>query len=187
MKTKFLNLIFATALLIVLGSCAEKEPKVLTVYFSHWGGTEMLANMIHESVGGDLFIIEPETPYPAENTHAAVQKQLDEGELPALKKKIENPEAYDIIFIGTPNWFNTMSLPVKVFLQENNFTGKKIVPFATYGGSVGNTLTDIVEMCPQSTALTGFAISGDEVKGDAEAVKIRVQEWLNTITPEFKN
>jgi flavodoxin len=186
MKTKFFSLLAVATLCVLLCGCGKKEPKVLTVYFSHWGGTEILANMIHLSVGGDLFIIEPEVPYPAEGTHAAVQKQLDAGELPTLKKKVENLDAYDVVFIGTPNWFNTMALPVKVFLQENDLAGKKIVPFATYGGSVGETLTDVVKLCPQSTALTGFAVSGDEVKGDKEAVKVRVEEWLNTIKPEFR-
>lgn len=181
MRTKLFNLMAAVALLIILGGCGKKEPKVLTVYYSHWGGTEILANMIHESVGGDIFVIEPEIPYPAEGTHAAVQKQLDEGELPTLKKKVDNLDSYDVVFIGTPNWFNTMSLPVKVFLQESNLAGKKVVPFATYGGSVGECLTDIAKMCPQSTVMTGFAASGDDVKGNKEAVQVRMEEWLNVI------
>ena len=186
MKTKWINLIAFAALLIVLGGCGKKEPKVLTVYYSHWGGTEILGNMIHEAVGGDVFVIEPVTPYPQEGTHDAVQAQLGAGELPELKGKVENLGSYDVILIGTPNWFNTMALPVKVFLQENNLAGKKVVPFATYGGSVGNALTDMAAMCPESTILTGFAISGDEAKGDKEAVKVRMEEWLNTITPLFK-
>lgn len=186
MKMNFLKLMAVATLLMILSSCGEKEPKVLTVYYSHWGGTEILGNMIHESVGGDLFVIEPVEPYPAEGTHAAVQKQLDEGVLPALKKKVENLDSYDVVLIGSPNWFNTMALPVKVFLQENNLKGKKVIPFATYGGSVGETLTDIAKMCPESTILNGFAVSGDEAKGDKEALKMRMTEWLNTVTPEFK-
>lgn len=186
MKTKFFNLLALAVLCVVLCGCTKKEPKVLTVYYSHWGGTEILANMIHQSVGGDLFVIEPEIPYPAEGTHAAVQKQLEDGVMPTLKKKVENLESYDVVFIGSPNWFNTMALPVKVFLQENDLSGKKIIPFATYGGSVGETLNDITKLCPQSTVLTGFAVSGDEAKGDKEALKVRMEEWLNTVTPQFK-
>ncbi|MCD8080059.1 MAG: hypothetical protein LUF04_06495 [Bacteroides sp.] len=88
--------------------------------------------------------------------------------------------------MGTPNWFNTLALPVKTFLLENDLTGKKIVPFATYGGSVGDCLTDLVKMAPSSTALEGFAVSGDEVKKSAKEVRARMEEWLQTIIPEFK-
>jgi len=186
MKMKAFKFMALAVLVAMLSSCGEKEPKVLTVYFSHWGGTEILANTIHESVGGDVFVITPETPYPAEGTHAAVQAQLDAGQLPKLAGKVENLASYDVIFIGSPNWFNTMALPVKVFLQENNLAGKKIVPFATFGGSVGETMNDIVKMCPQSTALTGFAVSGDEAKGDKEALKSKVDAWVTSIKPQFK-
>ncbi len=186
MKTKILRLLPFLLLLFVVCSCGKKEPKVLTVYFSHWGGTEILGNMIHEAVGGDLFVIETVTPYPAEGTHAAVQKHVDEGFLPPLKKKVENIKDYDIIFIGTPNWFGTLALPVKAFIQENNLDGKTIVPFATYGGSVADCLTDMVKMCPQSVALEGFAVSGDDAKGAKEDVKTKMEEWLKVILPDLK-
>jgi len=185
MRTKLLHVLPLLLFVFTLCACGAKEPKVLTVYYSHWGGTEILANMIHASVGGDIFMIEPVTPYPAEGTHAAVQKHVDEGYLLPLKKKVENMKSYDFIFIGTPNWFHTMALPVKTFLLENDLTGKKIVPFATYGGSAGDCLTDIVKMSPLSTPLEGFAASGDDVKNSGEAVRARVEEWLQTIRPEF--
>ena len=184
MKTKLICGLAFTFLWFLASSCTEKEPKILTVYYSHWGGTKILAEMIHETVGGDLFVIEPVTPYPAEGTHAAAQKHIEEGFLPPLKGKVENLKSYDIIFIGTPNWFNTMALPVKTFLQENDLSGKTVIPFATYGGSVGDALTDITKMCPNSTALTGFSVSGDDAKGAKEDVQKRMQEWLSAF--EFK-
>ncbi|MCC8186137.1 MAG: hypothetical protein LIP08_01135 [Bacteroides sp.] len=87
MRTNFLSVLPLLLVAFTFCACTPEEPKVLTVYYSHWGGTEILANMIHASVGGDMFVIEPVTPYPAEGTHAAVQKHVDEGFLPPLKKR----------------------------------------------------------------------------------------------------
>ncbi len=126
MRTKALSLLTFLFLVLTFCACSQKEPKILTVYYSHWGNTEMLADIIHNSVGGDVFVIEPVTPYPAEGTHAAVQKHVEEGFLPPLKKKVENIGSYDIVFIGTPKWFNTMALPVQAFLLENDLAGKTI-------------------------------------------------------------
>jgi flavodoxin len=188
MKLKFAYSLFITALLAIgLSAChtkkeeAPKELKVLTVYYSLWGNTDLLAGMIHNTAGGDIFLIEPAIPYPTDNAHAAAQKQIDEGVLPELKGKVENLESYDIIFIGTPNWFGSASLPVKAFLKENDLTGKTIVPFATFGGSVDNALTYIVEACPNSTVLEGFSASGDDVKNPEKNVEAKVKEWLTSL------
>ena len=185
MKTNVLGMIALFLLTFALSSCAPKEPKVLTVYFSHWGGTKILAEMIHQEAGGDIFIIEPETPYPQEGTHGVVQKHIEEDFLPPLKGKVENLASYDVILIGTPNWFNTLSLPVKKFLKDNDLAGKKVAPFATYGGSVGETLNDIAKLCPQSILLEGFAVSGDDAKGKTEEVRANVQAWISKIKAEF--
>ncbi|MCD7899362.1 MAG: flavodoxin [Bacteroides sp.] len=186
MKKRFLNCLAFALLSFVLVSCGSKEQKVLTVYYSHWGNTDILADMIHQSVGGDIFRIELENPYPAEGTHAAVQKDIDAGTMPVLKNKVNNLDSYDIIFIGTPNWFSTMSLPVEAFLQENTLSGKTVIPFATYGGSAGNTLTDIAKAIPNAHVLDGFAVSGDEVKQSKEAVQERMDQWINALPLELK-
>lgn len=190
MKTKVFSILAAMVLLFSMSSCGNRAnkqqeapapKKVLVAYYSLWGNTEKLATLIHDSIGGDVFVIEPETPYPAEDTHAYVQKQLDEGVMPVLKAKVENLEQYDVVFVGTPNWFSTMALPVKVFLQENDLSGKSVVPFVTYGGGEGNCLADIAALCPNSTILEGFAVSGDDVKGKTEEVAANVGAWLKKI------
>ncbi len=192
MKTKVFNVIAAVALLFTLGSCAGKTgkaevqgPRILVAYFSQGGNTQTLATLIHDSIGGDIFAIEPETPYPSEGTHDAVQKQIDEGVLPTLKGNVENLDSYDVIFVGTPNWFGSVALPVKAFLQSNQLAGKKVVPFATFGGGAGNCLTEIAELCPNSTILEGYAVSGDDVRGKPNEVKENVSTWLNNIKTQF--
>ncbi|MDR1405886.1 MAG: hypothetical protein LBI89_01605 [Prevotellaceae bacterium] len=163
-----------------VNACAPNEPKVLTVYYSLWGNTTILADLIHQSAGGDIFLIETEVPYPASEAHAAAQRDIDAGILPALKNKVDIA-SYDIIFIGTPNWFGTVALPVKSFLKEYDLSGKTIVPFATYGGSVDKCLTEIVAACPGATALEGFSISGDDVKNPEKNARQQVIDWLTKI------
>jgi Flavodoxins len=190
MKTKIFSII--ALLFLALVSCSNKQikaevkhPKILVVYFSQGGNTKMLASTIKESTGGDLFSIEPTPPYPSGDIHDLVQKQIDKGTLPILKTKVKNLNSYNVIFVGTPNWYNSISLPVKSFLKENKLTGKVVVPFSTFGGSAGNTLTDIASLCPHSIILEGFSVSGDDMKNKPQEVKKNVSIWLNKIKAKF--
>lgn len=176
MKKWIILILTGAALFFSAGACSSGEPKTLTVYYSLWGNTAILADVIHQVAGGDVFVIETETPYPADAAHAAAQKDIDGGILPVLKNKVDIA-AYDIIFIGTPNWFGTVALPVKSFLKEYDLSGKTIVPFATFGGSADNCLADIVAAAPGAKALEGFAISGDDVKNPDKNVKQQVIDW----------
>jgi len=119
---------------------------IMVAYFSHSGNTREIANLIHKSVGGDIFEVQAQKPYPKE--YDAVVKQarheLDSGYKPALKTKIKNIKAYDLIFIGYPSWWSTFPAPVKTFLSEYDLSGKTILPFCTHEGSgLGRSVTDI--------------------------------------------
>ena len=116
-------------------------------YFSHSGNTRVIANQIHESVGGDIFEIVAVDPYPR-NYHEVVEqerKELREGYRPKLETKVENMESLDVVFIGYPNWWDTIPMPVAAFLSENDFSGKTIVPVCT---NVGNRLGETLRISP---------------------------------------
>jgi flavodoxin len=151
--------------------------KPLVVYFSHSGNTREIAGQIKKLMGGDIFEIQPATPYPR-NYDAVVdqaRKELDTGYKPALKTKIENIGTYELIFIGYPNWWCTVPAPVKSFLSEYDFSGKTIVPFCTHEGSgLGRSETDILILCPKSDMLDGIALRGSGVK----TAQDKVSEWL---------
>ena len=154
--------------------------KILVAYFSLTGNTREIANQIHKIVGGDIFEIQTLKPYP--NDYDAVVKQakqeLDSSYKPELKTKVENIRSYDLIIIGYPNWCGTIPAPVKTFLSEYDLSGKTIVPFCTYGGGgSGRSVADISKLCPKSTLLDSFAISGSDVKTAQNAVS----EWLRKI------
>lgn len=154
--------------------------KILVVYFSHTGSTREVANQIHQAAGGDIFEIQAVNQYP--DDYEAVKKiakqELNSGDKPALKTKINNIRSYDIIFIGYPIWWGTFPAPVKTFLSEYDLSGKTVVPFSTHGGSgLGRSVSDISKLCPGSIILEGIAIWGN----DAKKSQNRITEWLRKI------
>ena len=120
------------------------------------GNTEVIATMIQEITKGDLFHIEAVSAYPVDYTETTkvAQQELRTNARPKLTRNLESMPSYDVIFLGYPNWYGTMPMPVFTFLEEYNFSGKTIAPFCTHEGSgLGRSVADIKKMCPQSTVL----------------------------------
>jgi|WetSurMetagenome_2_1015567.scaffolds.fasta_scaffold74594_2 flavodoxin len=156
------------------------DRKILIAYFSRTGNTREIANQIHGIVGGDIFEIQPVKPYPADYDACVKQarQELDSGYRPELKTRVQNIESYDMVFIGYPNWWGTFPAPVRVFLTEYDFSGKKIVPFCTHEGSgLGRSAADIAKLCPRSDLLDGLAVRGSIVR----TAQGKVADWLRTI------
>lgn len=133
-----------------------------------------------EKVGGDIFEIVTVNPYPTDYDSVVDQtkQEQEDNYRPQLKTKVENMDSYDVVFIGYPNWWGTMPMPVFTFLEEYDFSGKTIIPFCTHEGSgLGRSVEDITELCPQSTILDGLAIRGSSVK----TAQDDVSEWLREI------
>jgi flavodoxin len=153
---------------------------ILIAYYSHSGNTGKIAALIQKQVGGTLFSIEPETAYPQEYAKVVEQsrKEIPEGYKPPLKTKAPDIAAFDTVFVGSPNWLNTIAPPVATFLTENDLSGKKVAPFGTFGGGgIGKIAEDIAKLCPKSTVLEGTALSKDG-GADAEA---SIAVWLKKI------
>jgi flavodoxin len=144
------------------------------------GNTEIVAKMIQEMTGGDLFHIEPLDAYPEDYTETTevAQKELRAKARPKLTSHLETFASYSTIFLGYPNWWGTMPMPVYSFLEKYNFSGKILAPFCTHEGSgLGHSIEDIRKMCPQSSILDGLAIRGGEVNN----AQIEVSVWLRKI------
>ena len=154
--------------------------QILIAYFSRSGNTHKIASLIHQQVGGTLHEIQPEEQYP-DSYNATVdqaKKEIQAGYKPALRSKLDDIESYATVFVGSPNWWNTIAPPVATFLSENDLSGKTIVPFCTHGGGgLGRIGRDIAKLCPQSTVLSSFEIYGSG-GGNAQA---RVSAWLRSI------
>lgn len=184
MKTKILFLAILTTSLTnssqVRAQSSLSGKKVLVVYFSHSGNTREIATQIKDAVGADIFEIVPTKPYPEEYQAVVDQakKEIGADYKPALKDKVGNISSYDVIFVGSPNWWSTIAPPVATFLSSYDLSGKTIIPFMTHEGTrMGHSVSDIQKLCPKSTVLEGLPIRGGSVKKSND----NVLKWLREI------
>lgn len=154
--------------------------KVLIVYYSHSGNTKRVADIIKRKTGGDLFFAIPRPRYPEnyEDTLEISRQQKVKGEFPKLATKLNSLDDYDYIFIGTPNWWSTMSPPIFSFLNTYDLSNKKIIPFITHGGGgIASIIKDMKQICNKSIFLKEFSVSDDDI----ERVEYRIESWLSKL------
>ena len=165
------------------GVASSGPHKVLIAYFSHsFGNTRQIAHMIQKETGGDIFEIKPKTPYTKvhKDVVAQARKEIDAGFKPELVARPEKLDEYDVIFVGTPNWWNTMAPPVATFLSNHDFSGKTLIPFTTHGGSgLGRYPEDMRKLCPKANFLEGATFSRNSIPDSGDAVA----KWIRRILP----
>lgn len=165
--------------------------KILTAFFSMtgqtWAGggvvdlkkgfTNIAAEYIQQAVGGDLFHIEQVRQYSRDHFTMIDEAKAEwkNHERPALKSFCENLNDYDTIFLGFPNWWGTLPMPVLTFVEHYDWSGKKIIPFVTSGGSgFANALTDLAKSAKGAEiSPAGLSVIGTQV----ESSKARIQSW----------
>lgn len=138
-----------------------------------------MATYIQEQTGGDLYEIQPVTPYP-EDYNECGDVALEERDNNARIEIQELPadlSGYDTLFIGYPNWNADLPMPLYTFLEEYDLSGKTIIPFTTHGGSgFSRTIDTIAELEPDAQVEEdGLAISRNAVP-DAEG---EVTDWVS--------
>lgn len=142
------------------------------------GNTGVVAAMIAEATGADLFSIQTVEKYP--DTYDATidqgQEERNADARPELATHVENLDSYDVVFLGFPNWWGDMPMALYSFLDEVDLSGKTIVPFVTSGGSgFSNTINTIESMESGATLQEGLSISGS----GATNAQNQVDEWLS--------
>ncbi|MGN0688539.1 MAG: flavodoxin [Oscillospiraceae bacterium] len=144
------------------------------------GNTGVMAHMIAEASGGELFSIRTAEPY-SDNYNDTIDVGEDEKNnniRPELSSHIEDLEQYDTIFVGFPNWWYGMPMVMYSFFDEYDFSGKTIIPFCTSGGSAfSDAIDEIRNMEPDATVLDGLHISGSGVSD----VENEVNDWVNEL------
>ena len=144
------------------------------------GNTSIIAHMIADQTGADLFEIEAVTPYPTSHSELldVSRQEMANNARPEIAGTVDNMDDYDTIFIGYPNWWGDMPMIVYNFLESYDLSGKTIIPFCTHGGSgLSNTETTIADITG-GTMKDGFAISGTTAQNDRDTAKSKVTDWL---------
>lgn len=142
--------------------------KKLVAYFSASGMTEKLAKTLAHTIGADLHEIRPQEPYSAadldwqnKNSRSSIEMN-DKSSRPAVANRVENMSAYDTVFIGFPIWWYIAPTIINTFLEQYNFLGKTIIPFATSGGSgMGETNQYLRSSCDGAMLKEGKKFSPD--------------------------
>ena len=156
------------------------ELSTLVVYFSNSGNTEILANFIHNYVGGDIVALEPTVAYPEDynNLLDVAQEEQQSDARPAFNDLNIDVNDYDSIFIGYPNWWGDMPMIIYTFFDTYDLSGKTIAPFNTSGGSgLSRTVGTIRELEPDATVTEGFTVLGDDV----DHAMSDVEEWIDSL------
>lgn len=144
------------------------------------GNTEVVAKVIKDLTGADIFKIEQSKPYSEDYNDCTEEAKSDQTNnvRPEIKAYPESIDKYDEIYLGYPNYWNTMPMAVFTFLEHFNLNGKKIMPFCTHEGSgMGRSETDIKSLCPEATVTSGLAIYGSRVS----TAKSDIERWVNKI------
>ena len=155
--------------------------KILVAYFSASGETKKLAKTIAGVTGGDLFEIAPQVAYTAadldwmDKGSRSTVEMRDEKSRPAIGTKVADMGQYDAVFVGFPIWWYQAPRIIETFLESYDFGGKKVIPFATSGGSgLGKTEDILKKVCPAAQWLPGKRLRS----GESAAA---VQKWVETL------
>lgn len=156
----------------------EEEYSTVVIDGAVLGNTQYIASLIQENTGGDIFRIEPTTPYPMDHAEleAVATEEARQEALPEISGTIENMDEYDTVFIGYPNWYGDMPRILYTFLGQYDLAGKTVIPFVTSGASgFSGTIDTIAKLQPDAEVVTdGLSV----LRNAAEAAEEPVLAWL---------
>ena len=142
--------------------------KKLVAYFSATGTTAKVANSLADAIDADLFEITPAVPYKTEDLNWRDEHSRSTIEMknpasrPEIASKRDNMNDYDTIFLGFPIWWYVAPMIINTFLEQYDFTGKTIIPFATSGGSSMEKVNEkLMPSCPGAKLMNGRTFNGN--------------------------
>ena len=189
MKKSFLALMMLLVFAGMAGA-AEKSKALVAVFsradenyavgFIEKGNTMILAEMIAEQTGAELFEIRAATPYPKNYNECTdvAKKEQNANARPALAED-KDISGYDTIFLGYPCWWGDLPMAVFTFLEAHDFSGKTVVPFCTHEGSgMGRTEGSLKRTLPGAKFLKGLVLRGATVQNSRDEARKSVASWL---------
>lgn len=155
--------------------------KKLVAYFSASGTTRKIAEMIAQVAEADLYEITPKQPYSKADLNWMDKKSRSSVEMSDKKFRPEitdtdaQIDVYDEVILGFPIWWYVAPTIINTFLEKYDFSGKKIVLFATSGGSgFGNTVSELKPSASDAAIVEGKVFN--------KAAKQEIEEWIKSIS-----
>ena len=169
--------------------------KTLVVYFSRTGeqysvgnitegNTAIIAKMIAEQTKADLFEVKVKNDIYPTAYKTLTEVALDEKKAnarPEIIGDVANFADYDVVFIGTPNWWADMPMAMYTFMEAHDWTGKKVAPFVTHEGSGLSSIPSKIKSTTKADVLNGLAIYGHVAQNSREEAKEDVTKWLKKL------
>ncbi len=168
----------------------------LVIYFSRTGeqyvvgvidkgNTAIVAEMIAEKTGADLFEVIPEDdhyPMTYDELTDVAKREQNENARPAYSGELPDLSGYSTIFIGSPVWWGDWPMIMYTVFENNDFSGKTLIPFSTHEGSGLSGFDKKLEgACPDSTIGKGLAIQGNDAQNNQEKTREAVNSWLSEL------
>lgn len=204
MKHLLTTIVMVLLSAVCLAACTQKKNnetmtqqvsngsgRVLVAFFSHTGenygvgviqkgNTHIIAEMIADCTGGDLFEIVPVKEYPKEYTPCTevAQTERSENARPAIKADKDIAD-YDTIYIGYPIWWGDAPMPVYTWIEKQQWKGKTVIPFCTHEGSgLGSSPEYIGAACKGATIGRGLAIRGTMAQKQQDKARKLVENFV---------
>ena len=159
---------------------ADVSTKILVVYFSCTGTTELVAEYITEILGADHYQIVPEDPYTEADlayytNGRADQEQNDPDVRPAISGGLENMDEYGTIFLGYPIWHGQAPRIISTFLESYDFSGKMIVPFCTsHSSGIGSSADNLHNLADKAKWVNGRRF-------ETGTSRSTIEEWIGEL------
>lgn len=170
----------------LLGSLFPKNAKAADAgrsksvisYFSWSGNTRFIASQIHQKVGGDIVELELVKPYSSNYNTCLDEAKRDQEQnaRPELKTQIADMAQYDVVYLGYPNWWASIPMPIATLLETYDFSDKTIVPFCSHGGGrLGQSVTNIAKLAPKAKISEAISV---HYKGGSSLSR-EIDTWLH--------
>lgn len=177
-------------------SFGENTSGILVIFFSRTGeqynvgvidkgNTATVAEMIAEETGAEAFEVLPEEdyyPYTYDELTDVAKKEQNEKARPAYRGELPDLSSYETIFIGAPVWWGDWPMIMYTVFENNDFSGKTLIPFSTHEGSgLSGFDKKLQNACPDAEVLKGLAIRGQDAQNRKEKTRESVQKWLKDL------
>lgn len=135
------------------------------LFYSYSGNTRTAAQAVADAVDASLYPVMPAQPYPQNYKELVAQvlqeiRQIQAGQYPAVKQQ-PDLSAFDVIFVGSPNWCGVIAPVLSTVLAATRLEGKTVAPFFTHGGGGTGHMADSVRaVCPGANIMPELALNG---------------------------